>query len=81
MAATAPHWSMPSASGGSRFVPSEHLKAQSSVVWAIAATNGDEHYKQASTQLDSHANMVVVGHHATTISESGKSADVRPFFQ
>ena len=38
--------------------------------------NGDE---PTTTQLDSHANMVVVGEHATVFGRSGKSADVRPF--
>ena len=38
---------------------------------------GDDH--GTSTQLDSHANMVVVGQHATVFGHSGKSADVRPF--
>ena len=33
----------------------------------------------STTQLDSHANMVVVGNNATIFSNSGKSADVRPF--
>ena len=32
-----------------------------------------------STQLDSHANMVVVGNHTSVFGHSGKSADVRPF--
>ena len=32
-----------------------------------------------STQLDSYANMVVVGDHASVFGHSGKSADVRPF--
>ena len=32
-----------------------------------------------ATHLDLHANMVVVGRHATIISKSGRRADVRPF--
>ena len=35
--------------------------------------------QETSTQLDSHANMVVVGGHASVFGHSGKSADVRPF--
>ena len=33
----------------------------------------------ATTQLDSHANMVVVGSQATVFGSSGRKADVRPF--
>ena len=40
---------------------------------------GDNDDHQTSTQLDSHANMVVVGSHASVFGHSGKSADVRPF--
>ena len=32
-----------------------------------------------TTQLDSHANMVVVGSQATVFGQSGRSADVKPF--
>ena len=39
----------------------------------------DKDDEMTSTQLDSHANMAVVGHHATVINRSGKSANVRPF--
>ena len=35
--------------------------------------------QESSTQLDSHANMVVVGENATIIAPTGKTADVRPF--
>ena len=40
---------------------------------------GDDEAEFASTQLDSHANMVVVGGQATVFGSSGKSADVKPF--
>ena len=40
---------------------------------------GDNDDHQTSTQLDSHANMVVVGSHASVFGHSGRSADVRPF--
>ena len=33
----------------------------------------------ATTQLDSHANMIVVGNQATVFGNSGKEADVKPF--
>ena len=39
----------------------------------------DKDDELSTTQLDSHANMVVVGNNATIFSNSGKSADVRPF--
>ena len=40
---------------------------------------GNQGDLDSSTQLDSHANMVVVGGHASVFGCSGKSADVRPF--
>ena len=40
---------------------------------------GDNDDKSSTTQLDSHANMVVVGKHATVFGKTGKAADVRPF--
>ena len=38
-----------------------------------------EHDESSRTELDSHANMPVVGRHAYIISNSGKTADVKPF--
>ena len=35
--------------------------------------------KITTAQLDSHANMVVVGGHATVFGHSGRSAYVQPF--
>ena len=40
---------------------------------------GDDGEKMATTQLDSHANMVVVGSQASVFGTSGKNADVKPF--
>ena len=40
---------------------------------------GVDDQEPTTTQLDSHANMVVVGGHATVFGKSGKSCDVRPF--
>ena len=40
---------------------------------------GTDDDEPATTQLDSHANMVVVGSHATIFGKTGKSCDVRPF--
>ena len=43
------------------------------------ANLGNNVNKPTTTQLDSHANMVVVGGHATVFGKSDKSCDVRPF--
>ena len=40
---------------------------------------GDDGENVGTTQLDSHANMIVVGCHATVFGSSGRIADVRPF--
>ena len=40
---------------------------------------GDDGEKMATTQLDFHANMAVVGNQASVFRTSGKSADVKPF--
>jgi hypothetical protein len=37
------------------------------------------HDESSRTELDSHANMPVVGHNAYVISDTGKVADVSPF--
>ncbi len=70
---------MPSTCGGSRAVPNEHLQGEISAIWATTANMGDNDGNSATTQLDSHANMVVVGSQATVFGHSGRSADVRPF--
>ena len=56
-----------------------HLQAKIATVWATTADMGNKDDQETSTQLDSHANMVVVGGHASVFGHSGKSADVRPF--
>ena len=40
---------------------------------------GKDDCSQSTTQLDSHANMVVVGRQATVFGSSGRSANVWPF--
>ena len=55
--------------------PNRHLVSVISAVWATTANMGDDEAEFASTQLDSHANMVVVGGQATVFGSSGKSAD------
>ena len=58
----------------------EHTTAK---IFATNATNEeDEHLEEeedSRTELDSHANMVVVGRNAVVIQESGDTVDVRPF--
>ena len=39
----------------------------------------DDENKASTTELDSHANMIVVGAQATIIQQSGRSAEVRAF--
>eukprot|EP00957_Ditylum_brightwellii_P069405 5268823-Ditylum_brightwellii.AAC.1 len=41
--------------------------------------NGEPRDEQSRTELDSHANMPVVGIYANVISDTGKVADVSPF--
>ena len=50
-----------------------------SAVWATTASMGIDDDEPTTTQLDSHANMVVAGGHATVFGKSGKSCNVRPF--
>ncbi len=59
--------------------PNPHLTAKIAAIWATRADMGNNDDHETSTQLDSHANMVVVGGHASVFGNSGKSADVRPF--
>jgi hypothetical protein len=55
------------------------LSAKISAIWATTANMGQECEDGATTQLDSHANMVVVGKQAIVFGDTGKKADVRPF--
>jgi hypothetical protein len=55
-----------------------------SYVYSLIATVSDvnvavETDEESRTELDSHANMAVVGRHAFIISDSGRIADVNPF--
>ena len=50
----------------------------------VAAANGEDNEDmddgmESRTELDSHANMVVVGKNAAIIGDSGETADVSPF--
>ncbi len=51
-----------------------------SAIWATTARMGQDNRENLTTQLDSHANMVVVGEQATIFGRTlGKCANVRPF--
>jgi hypothetical protein len=49
----------------------------------IAAANDDDDMRtndeKSGTEMDSHANMVVVGRHALVLSNTGRTAEVSPF--
>ena len=49
-----------------------------SEVWA-AEEDFDDDRERSTTELDSHANMCVVGQQATIINRTGKHAEVRAF--
>ena len=49
------------------------------VIGASEETRANEMNVESCTELDSHANMPVVGKHAYIIAETGKKVDVSPF--
>ena len=58
--------------------PNHPLQVRISMAWVAAM--GDKDDEEANTtELDTHANMVVVGRQATIISRSGRNAEVRAF--
>ena len=48
-------------------------------IYATEMGGKDDENKASTTELDSHANMIVVGAQATIIQQSGRSAEVRAF--
>ena len=60
-------------------MPNPQEENNISAVWATTANMGSDDSEPTTTQLDSHANMVVAGGHATVFGKSGKHCDVRPF--
>ena len=63
-------------------VPNASLQARISSFMSIFATDmgrKDDENKASTTELGSHANMIVVGAQATIIQQSGRSAEVRAF--
>ena len=59
--------------------PNRSLGANISMIRATTEMGDRNERKMSSTQLDSYANMVVVGKHVSIIQNYGKSANVRPF--
>ena len=49
------------------------------MIYATTTMGGKDDDNASTTELDSHANMVVVGAQATIIRRSGRSAEVRAF--
>ena len=56
-----------------------HIIGIISAVWTTISDAGVEEEEATTSQLDSHANMIVVGSQATILGDSGQSADVKPF--
>ena len=54
-----------------------YLRARVSMIYASTVGSSDDHV--LTTELDSHANMIVVGAQATIISRSGKYCQVQAF--
>ena len=77
--ATATRWSRSSTIKGHKVGPNWYLCAKICMIWAATTKGEYKDDQMTSTQLDSHANMVVVGKYATIINRSGKIADVRHF--
>ena len=76
---TAIHWSRSSTAKAHKVGPNRYFYAEICMILA-STTKGEYNDDQiTSTQLDSNANMVVVGQHSNIINWSGKSADVSPF--
>ena len=53
------------------------------IYYLLSTVNGDPYTEisdeDSQTELDSHANMPVVGRHTYAISDTGRIADVNPF--
>ena len=60
-------------------IDSETRRSVLSAVHATTVGNLSVPFEGSTTELDSHANMVVVGEQATIISDSGTYAEVRAF--
>ncbi len=60
-------------------VRNDSMYAKISMIYATTTMGDKDNTTASTTELDSHANMVVVGAQATTIRRSGRSAKVRDF--
>ena len=65
---------------GSRTLPNNDLIAHVAMMLTqIGSTRANADSHVPTTELDSHANMVVVGKYATIIGKTGQYANVSPF--
>jgi hypothetical protein len=64
-------------------MPNNHVSVLVATAMIAAANDDDDSMsiddEKSRTELDSHANMVVVGRHALIISNTGRTAEVSPF--
>ena len=74
-----PHWFDALANGGRGVVKVDEGTRGAILSAVFATTAGDNASVPSATELDSHANMVVVGWQVTVISKSGTHAEVRAF--
>ena len=63
--------------------PNRHVSLLVATAMIAAANDDDVNMgiddEKSRTELDSHANMVVVGRHASIVSDTGRTAEVSPF--
>ena len=63
--------------------PNHHLSVTIAGAMVASANDGEDMVVDdmvtSRTELDSHANMVVVGRHALVVSDTGRTAEVNPF--
>jgi hypothetical protein len=55
--------------------PNQHIND----IIQISTVESDSKQQESRTELDSHANMTVIGRHARILHDSGKTAEVSPF--
>ena len=65
--------------GGHLSVYNDRLYSITSMDGMATDSSDDEMETDSRTELDSHANMPVVGRHAYILAESGKTVSVHPF--
>ena len=62
--------------GEPKLEPNEHLRR---IMIAASDSGGEDTEKHSTTELDSHANMVVMGKHCEILEDTGEVVDVKPF--